>query len=380
MFNSINDIIIPELIRRKDECDAIFNHLYSKDEILSELYIATQIISPFPKCIEMPMITNEWHFCNIFGYRYTHGLLRKISNEDIKAFLKKYGLSGENFGRVKGKKCIFNITPMDVLNTKSSFHYSYLKPRQDELFERWKKKYLSTDIIASLLAFDVDPTKFWYVLLWMKDYVESKLESVHKYYTPVIDSMKDICETIQTNLTQHYRLENYTEEDPKFKLTLSTKDHIVVVKHPGFMKILSESLLKFIDEYNSDGIKEECNYIDPEIWYYVNEDFCFENTEETLSMVGRNNYKLFLFHDVMQKYLRTKRGAKNMMMSDLIAGCSSNELVRVDKEWLISKLAIVIGYIEEADFKSDEHCVKSRIKGIKADIFNTMYSNRYRYG
>jgi len=387
IINSIKDIYIPELGRRNEDSylDSVFKGWYSKEDILSELFVATQIISPFPKYTEMPMITDERCLCDIFGYRYTHGMVRTISKKDIEEFKKEYDLKEEYFGRRKGRRSYHDISPMNVLNAHPSIHYSYLKPRQDELFKRWKEKYLRDDIVASLLAFDIDPAKFWYVLLWIKDYVETRLESVNKHYYPVIDSMKDVCNAIQINLNQHYRLENYLGEDPDFSLTLRIRDNKIVVKHPGFMKILEEYLTKFIDEYNTNEFEEKYDFINPESLCYGSEDFCFTNIEEILSLKDKSNYKLCLFHEAMKKYLETKRSSRNLMVRQLITDSSSVELVRVDKESLITRLAIVIDYIEEEQCINkkrlfNHNYVKDRIKGLKAETFATMYSNIYRYG
>lgn len=93
MDNLTIKLDIPELQpREKDDMNLYFGmtDAYNGEELLSEVFKLSHKIFPIPNDPNVvdPDLS-EWHICNIFGYRYTHGFVREKA-VDVEKLKGKY--------------------------------------------------------------------------------------------------------------------------------------------------------------------------------------------------------------------------------------------------------------------------------------------------
>lgn len=193
----IINIEIPEIEKREGDGIYELNDCYHGEELLNEVHDYTLKLAPFPDDdLYAGTPITDWHFCNIFGYRYTHGMIGDAQT-DVLELKRKYMFSiyKEKFGKkIESREDVdFDELRRIWKENSNEFHYVFLKGKQDKILDKIKARYLNYDIIASLKAFGIDPVKFWYVFLWIRDYVYTKTVSVSEMADTPLGGIKEVC-------------------------------------------------------------------------------------------------------------------------------------------------------------------------------------------
>lgn len=365
-INTIGEIKFEEIEPRIHTCreydDAGYYHDYDNYEPLREVYNLSKMVVPKRNDTE----GLDWYIVNIFGYEYTHGYLFDMPEcgEDY------YGLSYEE----------------ELYN-----HYKVRYPRQREHYlEPIKKRYLNEEIIAQLLAFNIDPAKFWYALLWLMQYVNEMSKSAMRYRSAseCIDEFIDAVSKEEAMIRSE-RISNI-DYKPIYNIKLETHDrkgkNVLEISNPLVANIIHDLLHKHMCEIKealnlSDKeklTKEEHAIIDKELKDKAH--YCFWDEEK---IIHRKHEKLYLFRKFLTPYLdeRPKEGYKTV--KDFIKYCSEKNrplAVPVNKDILIARLLWVIGYIPEEDLEKwdDKDALRVYLKGYEG--LNLEYKDSITYG
>ena len=372
---------------------------YMKEPLLAEAHRMSSIAFPFPKSDEVSFYANDWLGCDIFGTRYTSGRINGLSDRQYDALKDKFCLEPlrEKYPDISSRQADRKAFKEDLKKSLVHFHYDVLKPIEDKYLNDMRDRFMSVDIIASLLALNIDPVLFWYALLWLKDFIDDRTDSVIEYEDTPLESFEQMIMQLQ-NVTD---VLGASQEDYDKWLDASLNDEAVegvtngeltlkvdgmrkiTVTNPVTLRILGKALSDYVEKYkDAEGTDE----------YYA-----LHNLQETKSDDDSTNNplfpktkklyvpyltKIFLFHKYMKEYLSEYSGERNLSVSDVITeteGREGNSIASVDKEWLISRLVWVIGYGDRKRYYDNPKGAKDALKGFNESIIRKLHSNDYSY-
>lgn len=374
---------IPELLpREKDNMNHYFGmtDAYNGEELLSEVFKLSHKI--FPNFNNPDPDFSEWHICNIFGYRYTHGFVREKA-VDVEEQKRKY--FKDNQERIEArKKSVDNMAcaylykqPLyDKIDQEeeTAFHYTCLKNLQDKELNMIKEKFLRYDIVASLKAMNIDVIKFWYVFLWIRDLVLSKTNHVDKMTNSVMEELNNLMNQIKIVIDDE-------KKSHSFSLDLKANNRRIGqgIKNKYTLELIKRLIENHLETYDRSEYSA---------------DICELNSRTALekNLDRAATHKLFLFHKYMKVYLQDKGGKKNCLIGDVLPEITNTKIgktesVSIDKEWLIARLcwAAELGlYDVYKSGKEDKRKILTdKIKGVKEsdlDFKRNQYQPIYTFG
>ena len=228
-----------------------------------------------------------------------------------------------------------------------------------------QEKYLATiEVQDTIQAFGLDVSKFWYLCLCIKDYVDGQTIGVPKR-TPtrreeimaLIEEMDKlhpepiICDAIN-NEGKTIKILNGFKADGKAELTLkvSGSKHPIKVTDLQTISIVNLALSLFIDSQPKEGY----NLLDSSTL----------NFEDTISL--KDIYRIYLFDKFLYWFIRPIKANKEYVSS------TAYEKVSLDKKLLISRMIFVLGvsddesYFEEFNEEGDRlNFMKNNLKKYK---------------
>lgn len=364
-INTIGEIKFEEIEPRIHTCreydDAGYYHDYDNYEPLREVYNLSKMVVPKRNDTE----GLDWYIVNIFGYEYTHGYLFDMPE--------------------CGQDCCGLSYEEELYN-----HYIVRYPRQKEHYlEPMKRRYLDEDTIAQLLAFNIDPAKFWYALLWLMQYVNEMSKSAMRYRSAseCIDEFIDAVSKEESRYLAECLEKDYK---PILNIKLETYDRkgkdVLKISNPLVANIIHDNLLKCMREVKEalnlsdkkELTKEERINIDKELMERAHYHFIDEE-----KVIHRKYEKLYLFRKFLTPYLNERPKEKHKTVKDFIECCSPekrNYKVPVNKDRLIARLLWVIGYIPEVDLEKwdDKDALRVYLKGY--EDLNLEYRDSITYG
>ena len=382
MEEEIVNIKIHEIPPREHDDIYELKNSYFKEPLLLEVYEAVKRIAPLPHDPMIDIWISDWHYCNIFGYRYTHGYIGVYSDD---AFWEKYRLYckrryEEIYGNKFDIKDSYSREKMTSLMEKEMVRYEYecQKQQQDIILDTIKNKFLRYDIISSILAFGINPEKFWYVFIWVMDYVNTKTKYVYeKADLPLIELEKlvDFVENAKSKRGYHYFGD--------LQLTSSIgKDRTLKITNPHTIELMSKLIKRYLETYDKSEYSEDwCELHHTYIKKTHPDPWCPPDTTNL-----KQTYQLYLFHKYMNKYLEDKKGKKNCIVGDFISELKDTKIgktekVSIDKLWLISRLAYIAGFgiKEELYDITNKARLKDKLKKFNPDSFKRYIGNTYHY-
>lgn len=379
----IIDIEIPEIEKREGDGIYELNDCYHGEELLNEVHDYTLKLAPFPDddlYVGTPI--TDWHFCNIFGYRYTHGMIGDAQT-DVLDLKRKYMFSiyEERFGKeIKSREDVdFDELRRIWKENSNEFHYVVLKGKQDKILNKIKARYLNYDIIASLKAFGIDPVKFWYVFLWIRDYVYTKTVSVSEMADTPLVELRRFVKYVKDNTERHG---HFFYGDLILKSRYK-KQYSLKLENAHSIELIAELIESYLDrcdmsEYSEDWSKLHNSFTKT----YSPDIFAPEVTKD----LGQT-YQLFLFNKCMQLYLKDKKGTRHLLVGEVLPELKDStigklEEISVDKTWLITRLACIAGFYDEEILNNDtdyKRWLRDKLKKFNESRYNNFYSGEYTY-
>lgn len=377
---------IPELQpREKDDMNYHFGiaDAYNGEELLSEVFKLSHKIFPIPNDPQKadPDLS-EWHICNIFGYRYTHGFVREKS-VDVEKLKRKY-FEDHREKTEERKKSVDNIIrpypyKQPLYNEidqdeEAAFHYTCLKTLQDKELNNIKEKFLRYDIIASLKAMNIDVIKFWYVFLWVRDLVLSKTHHVNKMTSSVYEDLSNFINQINNVIEDENKSHSFSLD-----LKVNNKKTGKGIGNPYTLKLIKRLIENHLETYDrSEYSEDRCE---------LNSRIVIDKDQDRAA-----THKLFLFHKYMKVYLEDRGGKRNSLIGEILPEIANTkigktETVSIDKEWLIARLcwAAELGLYDvyKSGMEDKRKILTDKIKGIKEsdlDFKRNHYDPVYHFG
>jgi hypothetical protein len=372
---------------------------YKDEPLLSEAHRMSNLAFPVPAGNYDNPCAYDWFGCDIFGTRYTNGRINGLSGRQFDALKDKFCLDPlrEKYPDHASREADPKAYKKDLKLSIEHFHYDILKPIEDKDLGDMLERFKSVEIIASLLALNIDPVLFWYALVWLKDFIDDKTDSAIEYEDTPLESFEQMVMQLQS-ITD---VLGASQEDYDKWLDASASGETVegvtngeltlkvdgmrkmTVSNPVTLRILGQALSDYVEKY-SDSVGTDEYYALHNLREARNED---DRTDSPLFPKAKKLYvpyltKIFLFHKYMKAYLADYSGEKNLSVSDVITGTQGregNSVASVDKEWLISRLVWVIGYGDKKRFYDNPKGVKDALKGFNDSIVRKLYSNDYSY-
>lgn len=383
MHIHIIDIAIPEIEKRAGDDIYEFNDSYNGEELLDDVHDFTLKLAPFPDdelYISTPI--TDWHFCNIFGYRYTHGLIGEPTTDalDLK---RKYMFSiyQKMIGKeIKSREDVdYDELKKIWVENNDEFHYVFLKSKQDKILNKIKERYLNYDIIASLKAFDIDPVKFWYVFLWIRDYVYTRTISVSEMADTPLVELKKFVKYVKDNTERHG---HFFYGDLILKSRYK-KQNALKLENAHSIEIIAELIENYLDKCDMSEYSEDWSKLHNSFTKTYSPDIFAPEVTKNLGQT----YQLFLFNKCMQLYLKDKKGTRHLLVGDVLSELrdslvGKSEEVSVDKTWLVTKLACIAGFDYEEILCNDpdnKRKLKDKLKKFNESSFKNYHNGYYTY-
>ena len=274
---------------------------------------------------------------------------------------------------------------------------------QDDCLNAIKQKYLQPDIIASLLALNINIEKFWYVLLWLMHYINSKTTNQFEKFRPALDCLEEFCEAIETENLLYNNDKNLLSDEKecvlKYNLVLETHNrcgkNAVKIDNPLVLITIKNLIDKYLKDI-IDNTEEPPYYFDfqPTKRDMINinlssaasdKHYFYNNNRRPKSISTKA--KLYWFREYLKVYLKNYEGVQGKCVGDFIDNFEIIDIenkvpshsVSIDKEWLISRLSCVVGYGSDGVFNNpnQKDKLKTTLRNINMDSVKG-YSNIYK--
>ncbi len=364
---------IKELERRENDnpINSIRSQgVYENEELLSEVRKIITIISIESQngFIDPDPYNDVIYPINDFGYMYTHGLLLDVDKQielDIEYRKKEFVNTYIKCICNKWQNMSFKEKLSKKYDAEDLFYIKYYKKEQDRFLEKMLRRYLEPKLISTLIVLGIDIDRFWYVLLFLKDYIdhipptkEENYESARNSFTKFVELLETVDEDNFYNLEPKITLKVKGAKEVKiecFDTLLLLKEQMklmLVEKSFGELDIKYPKMLRkmtFEDAFSIDG-----------------EDCCKRTKRPRL-------YKIYYFKKYLKKYLsrynpiECKKPSIESVILDYIDKNDGEKAVSNDKNILVSNLLYVVGYIDKDEWekaKKDNKYIDSKLKGI----------------
>lgn len=313
-------------ISEEDGDYAAYHREYDNCELLSEVREMSSILLRRPRGVRK----YDWYIVNIFGYQYTHGFLFHLPDCG---------------------KFSFDTLKEDLYN-----HYFVRKPRQDELLEPMWDRYMNEEIIASILAFGIDPVKFWFALLWLMNFIDDKLENNREKYRDAIECIDDFIRIVKEETHYIDKEGNFRIlHRPELTLRLEVKGKTELrIENPSALCLIEELLVEHREELvekNNRGL----------LYLFDGEGPIHSNKNENI----------YLFRKYMTTYLKAHKAVSGKCISDFILDGSRNKDASVHKDYLIYRLMLVIGYLPDITPKTRDFKPRDEKSYLKELLHNS---------
>lgn len=251
----------------------------------------------------------------------------------------------------------------DATTEKARFkHTSYTKA-YDKDFEgiesQNRLRSYSGEIASTLKAYGLDTTKFWYLCLMIKDFVEGATKKgciigTATHRSEIFDLIK------QLNSLKPDLFPSMEPKDIEMELCLKIKKknsknakNITVTKNGHTLLLIQEALNSFLNSNSKRSLKMDCPVIDVKSFNFLKED-------------KSPHVKIALFYHYLIWFLN-KRAVNKEYVSN------SEYFISTSKNLLISRMAYYSGLTDNENFLiMDGDYLRSYISGYEDTIMDTL--------
>ena len=192
-----------------------------------------------------------------------------------------------------------------------------------------QEKYLaSTEVQDTIRAFGLDATKFWYLCLCIKDYVEGYTIAAPVMNISPREELKNL--VAELDKMQPTFNPNFIKVTNNGELTLKVDKHPVRIKEGQTLSLISVALKDFLAK--NDGLS---NLLDTA-------SIDFEDTA-ILSPIKQ----LYLFDYYLSSFL------KDLIADKTIESTQANRKISYDKRLLVSRMIYVLGLSNDKRFNTE---------------------------
>lgn len=225
---------------------------------------------------------------------------------------------------------------------------------EGEIDTSFKGKYeQADDLLATLEGYGIDKDAFWYLILFIKDFVDGQINGIAHRNTAKedLEEIRDAFKSLKAHEwleTQHLLTRTLRMPLPDAKLEIKVDGRKYEYTNPVTLKTLSFCIDCLLPHMH--GGSDFCNLVN----HFGNEDDpkkYFTNDQNTVlptsgAKFQKNAiYKQYLFHKYLSKFLEQyKKGEKQ------VAKINGRRVgISYDKMLLISRCIYIIGYTSKPD-------------------------------
>lgn len=139
--------------------------------------------------------------------------------------------------------------------------------RDIKIFKESQNRYAEDEeVLSALLAYGLDLEKFWYLLVWVKDYVDSCTLNVAKYHKLSVEEIEDYFQYISPIYPPKGYEYNFPKENGSIRVKVGKKRYLEL-KNPYTLKIIDDALRLYMKEHkeerDNDLYRLEVEYDNP---------------------------------------------------------------------------------------------------------------------
>ena len=227
------------------------------------------------------------------------------------------------------------------------FAYRLLEGKIDTSFiEKYEQ---AEELLASLDGFGIDKDAFWYLILFLKDYIDGKVNGC-AYNNSAKEDLEEIRDAFK--MLDIRELRNNKSASKKSqgdcKITLRVDGHNYEYDNPITLKTLAfciDQMLPHMEEHTGfDNAVAHFGYEDDEMKYFMNDQNLVSFSSST-KYAENYIYRQFLFHKYLSNFLKQfDKGNK------LVARINGHQVgISYDKMLLVSRALYIIGYTKIPD-------------------------------
>ena len=209
------------------------------------------------------------------------------------------------------------------------------------------------DISMTLKVYHLDISKFWYLCVCIKDWVEGKTCEGARISLPTHrEELKNL--TNELNKLNPKLFGSTIKTTGKAKLTLNVNGKNTVIEDTQTLTLLNVAVLNFLDS----GICKTTIRVDGEKDEYIVHNPLLDTSElgtERLTKAKAKTIKLALFYKYLNWFLKEKEAD-----NDIIANYPLS--ISINKDLLISRMAFFTGVTDNEKFLSADNSDKGFIR------------------
>lgn len=251
-----------------------------------------------------------------------------------------------------------SISPNYVPSFHGIFASRYIS-RDIKIFKESQNRYAEDEeVLSALLAYGLDLEKFWYLLVWVKDYVDSCTLNVPKYHKSPAEELMDFVMYIKPIYPPKGQEYNFPKETGSIKVKIG-KRRCLELKNPYTLKVIEDAIQLYMKEHNdeqhSDLYRFEAEYEGP-IDLDDNDALVkLKNNIHTLPEGDR--MRRFFAYYYLKLFFKGRKIVNNSGYVEDFFPDTEERGVGVDTgiDWLISRLIHIIAIAQPQDHYYDPY-------------------------
>ena len=188
----------------------------------------------------------------------------------------------------------------------------------------FRDKYLDKQLQNTIMAYGLDVSKFWYLILYVNDYVKDTCVNAFKTGTPLLDELNELNENLADTTEVIFK------KNGRLKFSTQRKEAV---------DILKKAMKYFINDYNNivrnpdEKIRERLQEIGLDNIIYNDADL---NLKEFVTI--DLSYRQYKFAEMMLYFLKDRKGVNPPQIK---------EKVYKERNFFVSMLLYVVGLYAE---------------------------------
>lgn len=251
----------------------------------------------------------------------------------------------------------------------------------------FKDDYLKDEeVLSSLMVLGIkDIYKFYFFLLWLKDYVEGLTIDALQLTSRPIDDINKLISGINTLFTEESDRYDLPVANGSLEFRLNNKRDCII-SNPYTIKIIGKALQEYCNNHKKCNISDG-NSDSQDLYYRKEMPKPFIDADSLLltpSVKGNSSSTIqyFIFHHYMRIYLDSKDAQKGTFTLKDFFQNTEHPTYKVDKDkdWTISRLLCISGMADmKTYYNTNKRALRDNIKGVTWESYKKLNLSNSRY-
>lgn len=144
-----------------------------------------------------------------------------------------------------------SISPNNVPSFYGIFASRYIS-HDINIYKDSQNRYVEDEeVLSALLAYGLDLEKFWYLLVWVKDYVDSCTLNVTKNHKYAAEELMDFVKYIKPIYPPKGHEYNFPKENASIRIKVG-KRKCLELRNPYTLKVMEEAIRLYMKEHKGE--------------------------------------------------------------------------------------------------------------------------------